>query len=119
MTNSAYNLLQDDCGFRKCKLSPKGLGKSCLKQLRGALTPLVGFLMSLDTLEPGEYRRIWLSSIGDAPWRVCVTYQPERRGLNAWLVCAKTAWATRRLCKSVWRGRVFSGVEQAVSREIP
>jgi hypothetical protein len=72
-----------------------------------------------DTLEPGEYRRISLSSTGDAPWRVCVTYQPERRGIYALVVCAKTAWATRSVSRSVWRGRVFHGVEQAFSREIP
>jgi hypothetical protein len=71
-----------------------------------------------DTLQPGEYRRISLSSSGHAPWRVCVTYQPQRRGLNALLVCAKTAWATRSLSRSVWRGPVFHGMEQAVSQEI-
>jgi hypothetical protein len=70
-------------------------------------------------LEAGEHRKIVVEWPEDRPWRVCIFYAPERKGLDALAIKTRIAWLTRSL--SHWRGRVWGGpdeLRQVISQEI-
>jgi len=70
-------------------------------------------------LEAGDHRKIVVEWPEDRPWRVCIAYAPERRGLSALTTKAWMAWRNRSM--SHWRGRVWGrldGIDQVISNEI-
>jgi hypothetical protein len=67
-------------------------------------------------LETGEHRKIVVPWPEERPWRVCVFYVPEHKGLNALTAKARIAWRTRTM--SYWRGKVWGGSERVVIKEV-
>jgi hypothetical protein len=67
-------------------------------------------------LEAGEHRKILVEWPYGRPWRVCITYVRELRGLNAVILKGRTAWRTRST-SPLRQGRVF-GSEQVITKEV-
>jgi hypothetical protein len=69
-------------------------------------------------LESGMYRKIYVDPAERWPWRVCVTYLVERRGLL--MLLSDIEIALRRRSLSQWgRWHSWGGAKQVVSQEIP
>jgi hypothetical protein len=67
-------------------------------------------------LEPGQYRQIWLYGPEKGPWRACVVYSPELRGVEGLMTRIRFGLLTGSLPN--FRRRGYYGMQQVVSREI-
>jgi len=71
-------------------------------------------------LEAGERRKIVVQWPEERPWRVCVVYLREHKGIREIAVKARFAWRTRKMPwrSNMWSGRVFDGSDQVASEEV-
>lgn len=89
-----------------------------LKDANGVITNM--HILHDTILAPGEHRRIVVDWPEDRPWRVCILFVPEMRGVDALLAKTQMAWQRRTMRH--WTGRYYGGsakdLKQAVSEEI-
>jgi flagellar basal body-associated protein FliL len=67
-------------------------------------------------LEVGEYRKMIVEWPEEKPWRVCILYFREKKGLDLLTARARLAWRTRSMAQ--WRGRVYDDSAQIISENV-
>jgi hypothetical protein len=70
----------------------------------------------LPFLEAGERRKMIVEWPDERPWRLCLIYAHERKGISALTAKSRFAWQTRSM--RYWRGRVWGGADQVYSQEV-
>ena len=72
-------------------------------------------------LEAGEHRKIVVEWPEEPPWRVCLFYGQEQKGVKALMAKARLAWVAhpKEIWQvAYWRTRVWGGAGQVTSREV-
>ena|ERR1041384_5793543 len=67
-------------------------------------------------LKVGEHRKIVVEWPEEKPWRLCLFYFREQKGLGSLTAKARYAWRTRSM--SHWRGSMFGDLDQIISKNV-
>ncbi len=72
-------------------------------------------------LEAGQHRKVVVQWPEEQPWRVCLIYAPELKGLKLLGARVRLAWRLRNTPSfrgSVWRSRLWGGPERVINKEV-